>query len=224
MLAGARAPETVHEYALAFALHGTQPPDEADVTDATLDAVVAALASYDVPAVRMLFDACLLGKALPEELAQAFNVSPAEVEAYTTLFFDTEVFTNDFHVIAWIAQREETARATLKEAHTKGFRAIRFQYAADRSPPSVETTLTQVLEADTRAYLSLGHILPGDSRHKDVAALRKQVVTTASVLHKIANPVDAPQEASGDDEFVIKPRPPNPTLEQLVARGGQIAQ
>lgn len=224
MLAGARAPETPHEYALAFAIHGTQPPDEADVTDATLDAVVAALASYDVPAVRMLFDACLLGKATSDELSQAFNVSPAEAEAYSSLFFDVSVFTNDFHVIAWIAQREEAARATLKEAHTKGFRAIRFQYAADRNPPSVETTLSQVLEADTRTYLSLGHVAPGDPRHKDVAALRKQVVTTASVLYKIATPTDAPQEASGDDEFVIKPRPPNPTLEQLVARGGQIAQ
>lgn len=224
MLAGARAPETVHEYALAFALHGEQPPEGANVTDATLDAVVAALASFDVSGVRQLFDACLLGKATPEELERAFNVSQAEVEAYTSLFFDVSVFTNDFHVIAWIAQRPELDRATLKEAHTKGFRAIRFQYAADREAPSVETALSQVLEADTRAYLALGHILPGDSRHKDVAALRKQVVTTAAVLHKIATPTDAPQEASGDDEFVIKPRPPNPTLEQLVASGGQIAQ
>lgn len=221
MLEGTRVPENDYEHALLFCIDGTALPDS--VPEALLTGVESALASYDVEGVRMLFDACLLGKATVEELGDVFGVSAEEAQAYAALFFDRSVFINDFHVIAWIASIEPAdSRTLLKEAYTKGFRTLRFQYAAERHEPAVADSLSRILEADARTYVASQHVPLGDSRYKDRTALGKHVITTAQALAKITDAKDTDNAASSEGEFVIKPRPPNPTLEELVASGGKL--
>jgi hypothetical protein len=223
MLQGTRTAASPYEIALSCLLHDTEYP--ADIPPEIVEGVEAALATFEVEGARLLFDACLLGRASAEELAEAFRVSPEEATAYSTLFFDRDVFHNDFLVIAWIGRLEnEPTRLRLQEAHIKGFRALRFEYAALKDSPSAAQALEQILEADARAYMKQQHIPLGDPRSKELRVLGKQVQASAQALVKVSAPVkgsDAPgaEDASGEGSFVIKPRPANPTLEELVARG-----
>lgn len=222
MMEGTRVPESAHEIALDHLLHGT------DLTEPVeLEGVEAALSSFDVDAVRAMFDACILGLATPEELQEVFGVSPEEVAAYTELFFDRSVFRNDFHVIAYIGSiANEDQRKLLKSAHVKGFREIRFKYAAERGGPATEQILERMLEADARLYLEHQNTPFSDPRAKHVLALGKQVLDTAHAIAKapaVKTAGGGGGEASGETQYVIQSGPLNPTLDELLSKGIQIA-
>lgn len=223
MLQGTRTAASPYEHALNCLLHDLEYPE--DLSADIRAGVEAALATYEVEGARMLFDACLIGKATVEDLAEAFRVAPEEATAYSTLFFDRDVFHNDFLLIAWIGRlANEATRLRLQEAHTKGFRALRFEYAALTEGPSAAHALEQLLETDARTYMKASHIPLGDPRSKELRVLGKQVQASAQALAKVNAPVKGADAAGGEGassegEFVIKPRPANPTLEELVAQG-----
>lgn len=222
MMLGTRAPEGPHEIALDHLLNGTQVSE-----DVPLQGVSAALSSFDVQGVRHMFDACLLGLATPEELQDVFNVSLEEAEAYAELFFDRSVFHNDFHVIAYIGSvADEQVRALLQSAYVKGFREIRFKYASERNAPPTEQILERMLEADARQYMQHQALPFSDPRAKHALALGKHVVETAQVLAKAPaakTAGGASGEGSGETQFVIQSGPLNPTLDELLSKGVQIA-
>lgn len=217
MLQGSREARGPHEEALKTLL---------DVGgECSLPGVEAALASYDVPQVRALFDASILGKATAGDLAEAFAVTPEEAEAYMLLFFDRAVFVNDFHVIAWISGIEDEAlRKRYTAAHTHGFRTLRFEFSSRAVAPGPAEALAAVLEADSRTYLQNRHLPLSDERTKELRALGKQVQAGAQALVKAGvAAATAPGTAGATEgtreEFVLQHRPPNPTLEELVAKG-----
>jgi hypothetical protein len=222
MMEGTRVPESAHEIALDHLLHGT-----ALTEPVSLEGVEAALSSFDVPAVRAMFDACILGLATAEELQEVFGVSGDEVAAYTELFFDRTVFHNDFHVIAYIGSVvDEDQRKLLKSAHVKGFREIRFKYAAERHSPPTDQILERMLEGDARQYMEHQSIPFSDPRAKHVLALGKQVLETAQIIAKtpvVKTAGGGGGEAAGETQYVIQSGPLNPTLEELLSKGIQIA-
>lgn len=223
VLEGTRKPETSFEIALDHLLHGTELSTESPVLAAVLDSVEAALASFDLKTARTMFDACLLGLGTPEELQAAFDVPVAETQAYAHLFFDRSVFQNGFHVMAYIASVEdEDVRSLLQSAHTRGFRELRFKYAAERETPAPDEIMSRVLEADARQYMRDRNIPLSDPRSKQVFALGKHVIDTAQVLAK--TPVAKAQaEGAEGEEFVIQSGPLNPTLDELLSKGVEIS-
>jgi hypothetical protein len=218
-----RKPEDQIELALHCVLTNREDLMSAESREA-LDGVHAALSSYAQPTVRALFDACLLGRATDEDLNAAFGVSLEEARAYRTLFFDRAVFQNDFHIIAYIRSvKDEAAREMLKEAHMKGFRVLRDRYAMQDVPLDPETALQQVLEGDLQFYLRSRETPLTHRAAKEVRALGKHVVATAQAVNRV-KPV-APPKTAGDAniDFVIEKAEPNPTLEELLARGAELA-
>ena len=227
---GQRVPETPFEEALQRLLQG-DPAAGADD-----EAVARALQSYRIPSVRSLFDACLLAGGTPDELEEAFQVSQAEYAAYAHLFFDKAVFHNSFHVIAYIASlKDEGTRELLKEAHTQGFRALRYKYAGETSPPAPEHTVQRMLEADSKRYAELLQTPLTDASIKEVRALGKQVLAGALALNRISGgggaggAGGAGAGGEGADagaetpDYVIQSGAKNPTLAELLAAGGEIA-
>lgn len=224
VLAGSRAITTPYEIALDHLLHETKLPESFD--ERVLKATEAALTSFDVAPVRGLFDASLLGLATADDLAEAFSVSKEETEAYAHLFFDRSVFANDFHVIAYIGTvSDKDIRELLQDAHTKGFRMLRFKYAADTAPPAPDQTLMRMFEADARQYLQEQNLPLSNKRVKEVRALGKQVLSTAQTLAKVPSAASAAKSASETDvphDFVIQSGPLNPTLDELLSKGVEI--
>lgn len=221
IISEARAPETAAEKALYHLLAPSKVPLKS-VDPEVLAGVRAACVSYETPTVRALFDACLLGRATAEELQAAFGVSLAEARAYAELFFDRAVFQNDFHVIAFIRSvTDDAARELLKEGFTKGFRALRHQYASDVEPPTAETTLQRIFEADAQLYMQHRTTPLTSKAVKEVRALGKYVVGVAQVMGKVAPPKQERQD--GDTDFVIENGPANPTLEELLEKGVELA-
>lgn len=220
VLTGSRKAATPYEVALSHLIHGEPLSEEAALL---LDAVDAAFQSFDTDKVRDLFDACLLGRGGEEALETHFHVSPAEYAAYCHLFFDRGVFSNDFHVQAYIAaQRDDARREILKEGFTKGFDALRIKYAgAQQLTP--EEALQQIFSRDVQLYVAQQDIPLGDKRVKELRALGKQVLNSATVTSKVATPKET-VVASGSVEFVIQSGPMNPTLDDLMNRGVEVVR
>lgn len=217
-----RSPENAIERALLHVLDPKAHP-ATKLEGETLKSVRAACASFQNQAARYLFDACLLGRATPEELEEAFGVTRGETAAYATLFFDRGVFDNDFHVIGYIAQESDPqAHELLKEGFTKGFRALRFKYASEPTPPSPEATLQRIFEADAQTYMQHRATPLTNRSVKEVRALGKHVIATAQALDKVKAPV---VETARDDDtqFVLENSPANPTLDELLAAGAKLA-
>lgn len=178
-----RAPETDYERALDTLLKEEDPA--VDLDEGILRAVTQAYGSFQVPRVRALFDASLLGRGTPAELKEAFGVSEEETAAYAHLFFDRSVFPNDFHIIAFIGQgTDKETEALLKEAYTKGFRSLRFRYASETSPPTPDVTLQRIFEADAQHYMRHRETPLTAKAVKEVRALGKHVISTAQALDR----------------------------------------
>lgn len=225
-----------------FALPEPEPTDDveleaararelADLSDAHIAAVRrgvrSAIATYDVPMTRQLFDACLLAGADETDLAQAFSVDPLETVAYRHLFFDRNVFPNAFHLSHYIATRTDPGEETiLRIALNQGFEAIVMQYGLGQ-PISPEAVLTNVLAADAAAHRRYRELPITSQATKEVRALTKQVVATAQAIHKVQESKTAAAERmkgrKHDEDFVLVPGPVNPTLDDLLAAGGVIA-
>lgn len=200
-------------------LHGSPlPPEAAGV----VGAVSAALSSYDVENVRDLFDACLLARATSEELEEAFHVTPGEYAAYAHLFFDRSVFSNDFHVQAYIALQDGPRREILKEGFVRGFSTLRVKYAGAQAL-SPEAVVSQMLTRDAQLYAAAQDIPLGDKRTKAARDLGKQLLATVVTATKVASPKDEAVSA-GEAEFVIQSGPKNPTLEDLASRGIEVVR
>jgi len=215
--------ETPEERALDYLLSGIL---DGEVSQETLSAVTQAWQSYQDVRVRALFNACLLGGATPEQLEEVFHVSVEETAAYTHLFFDVSVFQNSFHVFGYIAGlAEESERALLQEGYTKGFRALQFRYAPAPEALSPETVLGQVFEANAREYIRQQAIVPPTSKAAaGLRALNKQVLAEAQALDKLGAGAKAAAAAEKNNlEFIIQTGPSNPTLEDLLRHGAELA-
>jgi len=190
--------------------------------------VMAAIATYDGPASRALFDASLLAGASEEQLAECFNVDPLETAAYRHLFFDRNVFPNAFHLITYIASRpvEGGEQLLLRIAQSQGFDAIVAQYGLNQTL-TPEAALQNVLHADAAAYQRYRELPITHQSTKDVRALGKQVVETAKAIQKVQESRTAAAERMrsrrDDEEFILVAAPANPTLRELLAAGGEIA-
>lgn len=222
-----RAPVNAYEIALLSLLEPTaklpaRPEPE------VVKSVQAACMSFQTDRVRALFDACLLAEATSEELSETFNVERGEYAAYETLFFDRSVFKNDFHVIAYIAaEPDEMARELLRDAFSKGFRALKFKYASAAEAMSPQEAMQYMLEEDLQLYRAYRATPPTAKTSAGVRALGKQVLATAQALGKTAAQAPAGDEDSAprdeDAQFVLDNGPTNPTLEELLAAGGKLA-
>ncbi len=218
---GDRPPETPREAALCELL-GSAPAPLGPEAQAVLPAVGAALCSFDDPRVRQLFDACLLAKAAPEELQSVFGVSIEEAGAYAELFFDRTVFLNDFHAIAYVSSVADPGeRKLLEEAFSKGFSALRAKYASTPDL-SAEAALEQIFRADAQQYLRERDVPVGHKAGKELRALHKSVMATATALDKVSGPSEDARDL--EVTFVIESGPPNPALEELLSKGVSIAQ
>lgn len=190
--------------------------------------VIAAVASNSVPTVRVLFDACLLAGATDSQLAAAFAVSPYEARAYRHLFFDRNVFPNAFHVVHYIATRQtEHEQELLRIAQSQGFAAIATQYGLPHTV-TPESALENVLAADVAIYRRHRELPLTHPAIKDIRALGKQVVETAKAVQKVQESRVAAAErkrtrTDDEDVFELIPGPANPTLEELLAAGGELA-
>lgn len=199
---------------------------EGDLLERVEVGVRSAVATYDSPTARHLFDACLLAGASAEDLEAAFSVSEFETAAYATLFFDRSVFPNAFHVIGYVASREsEEERALLRVAQQQGFDAIAAQYGVCK-PVSPEAAVADVLAADAAAYRRVRDMPVTHRSAKEVRERGKQVVNSAVAMQKIRDSKSLALERGKDvrkDDFIIVPAPANPTLAELMAAGGVIA-
>lgn len=220
VLTGSRLPATPYEAALSHLLDGADLTPDAKYA---VDGVEAALRTYDLEKARDLFDACLLARAPSEEIEAAFHVAPDELDAYAHLFFDIDVFPNDFHVQAYIAEQPDgPRRAVLQEGFVKGFGALRTKYAGAQVL-TPEQALQQMFTRDAQLYVAAQDIPLGDKRIKEVRALGKQLLTAAALVDKVSAPKET-VTASGSVEFVIQSGPKNPTLDELMDRGVEIVR
>lgn len=208
------------------ALHALIYPD-AGLPSCEDMGVAKAYISYMNEPVRALFDACLLAKASSEELELCFGVDKDETAAYAELFFDTSVFGNDFHVVAYISAlgtdtpAQAAAKALLQEAFTQGFAAVKFKYGASHKVMvTPELALRQIFTGDAKRYAEMQNLPLTSKAAKDLRSLGKHVVTTAQTLEKLA-----PKSAVKTDKdftFVLDSAPPNPTLDDLLSKGVEI--
>lgn len=204
------------------ALHALLFPKEG--VECTDVAVAKAYMSYQNPGVRAIFDACLLARATAEELATAFGVDQAEYAAYAELFFDMRVFPNDFHVIAYLrglpttTEEDRVAQDLLTQAFRHGFAHVRFAYASTaKTVATPMQALERVFEADSKRYLDLSATPLNHKTAKELRSLGKHVVSVAAALNKTS--AAGPGKASQDADFVLESAPPNPTLDELRAKG-----
>lgn len=219
---GWRAPADDLERALAYLLD-PKTVGSVSVDAATLEGVQAACASYSIPAVRTLFDASLLGGAEPDDLEEVFEVSQAEAAAYVHLFFDRASFQNALHCIAWIASIGDVdSQRTLRDAFTRGFAAIRLEYAPAQAALTPMETMQELLNADARKYAKYKDLPLSDKTSKEVRALGKHLLTGTAVLSRSAP--KAPEAKSDDVTFVIESGVANPTIDDLAAMNIEIAQ
>lgn len=217
------------------ALAAPLPDDASDKQRAAADidliegiqrGVRAAVATYDIPSARNLFEACLLAGASSEDLEREFAVSAYETAAFSHLFFDRTVFPNAFHVVSYIASQSKDDQDLLRIAQAQGFDAIATQYGSAREV-TPEAALANVLAADAANYRRYRELPITDQTTKEVRALGKQVVATATAMQKVHDAKSVTMQRSkaareGDD-FVIVPGPANPTLLELLDAGGRIA-
>lgn len=216
-LSDAAAPLHVQALAYVLAPEGTPAPEDAGVL-ALLPGVTAAYSSFLTKYVRNLFDACLLGKATDEDLQDAFGVSLAEASAYRALFFDRTVFTNDFHVLDYVAREFDKDRQDLlKEAFKGGFRAMRFRFASETQAATPRAALERLLDVDSQSYVAHSAMPMGNGARKNLDAVGKRVIDTAAALMKISDPKKVEQDEQG--QYVIESGPVNPTIEDLRSHG-----
>ena len=199
---------------------------DAELLECVRAGVLAAVASYDIPTTRNLFEACLLAGASSADLEQHFAVSAYETAAFSHLFFDRTVFPNAFHIVHYIASQSEEEQVLLRIAQAQGFDAIALQYGSARTV-TPESALENVLIADAASYRRYRELPITNQSAKEVRALGKQVVATATAMQKVHDAKSAAlqrsKSAHDDVDFEIIPGPPNPTLAELLAAGGQIA-
>lgn len=223
--------------ALTESVHGSsswEPAEGQDVEEATRAelaevrrGVVAAVQSFDSQVVQPLFDACLIAGATAEQLAVSFAVDPREYAAYKWLFFDRDVFPNAFHLVQYIATRpHEQEQLLLRTAQSQGFEAIASQYGIHH-PVTPENALENVLAADAATYRRYRDLPITHQATKEVRALGKQVVATAQAIQKVQDSKSAVaarlRARNNDEEFVLVTGTVNPTLQQLLEAGGEMA-
>lgn len=217
-----RAPESDQERALAYLLD-PQTVGSVSVASSVLEGVQAALTSYFIPQVRVLFDACLLGGATAQDLEEVFEVSQAEAEAYAHLFFDRSSFQNALHCVAWIATQDEPeSQRVLRDAYTRGFAAVRLEYAPAEAALSTVETLEQLFLADASKYTKYKNLPLSDKASKEVRALGKHLLSSAAVMNRVAP--KAAETKSDELTFVIESGVANPTIDDLAAMNIEIAQ